>query len=342
MKHTSSRPAGATQAPPSNRKRKVSAAILIALGLNILPIAPLQAQEYPARPIRLVVPFPPGGANDIVARVLVAPLSQALGQPVLVDNKGGAAGTIGTDFVAKSAADGYTLLMTAAPFVITQSLYPKLPYDGDRDFVPIGLLTSAPFVLAVSAKHPAQSLGQLMEMARQKPGTISFSSPGAGSPAHLAGELIKTKGAVNMLHVPYKGGGPAVSDMLAEQVTFTLATPAELMPHVRAGKARALAVTTAARTPLAAGVPTVAESGIPGFEISVWYGVTVPRGTPPAIAGRLEREFLNVMKLPEVRDRLTSLGLEVTPLAAAEFGQYLKRETQKWGELVRVSGATPD
>jgi tripartite-type tricarboxylate transporter receptor subunit TctC len=232
--------------------------------------------------------------------------------------------------------------MTAAPFVITQSLYPKLPYDGDRDFVPIGLLTSAPFVLAVSAKHPAQSLGQLMEMARQKPGTISFSSPGAGSPAHLAGELIKTKGAVNMLHVPYKGGGPAVSDMLAEQVTFTLATPAELMPHVRAGKARALAVTTAARTPLAAGVPTVAESGIPGFEISVWYGVTVPRGTPPAIAGRLEREFLNVMKLPEVRDRLTSLGLEVTPLAAAEFGQYLKRETQKWGELVRVSGATPD
>jgi tripartite-type tricarboxylate transporter receptor subunit TctC len=300
------------------------------------------AQDYPARPVRLVVPFPPGGANDIVARVLSAPLALALGQPVIVDNKGGAAGTIGTDFVAKSSADGYTILMTAAPFVITQSLYPKLPYDGQKDFVPIGLLTSAPFVVAVSAKHPAQTLADLISLARQQPGSVSFSSPGAGSPAHLAGELIKTKGGVDMLHVPYKGGGPAVSDMLAGQVTFTLATPAELMPHVRSGKARALAVTSASRTPLAPGIPTVGESGIPGYEISVWYGIAVPRATPAAVAARLEREFQAAIKIPEVRERMSGLGLEVTPMPAAEFGQFLKRETQKWGDLVRVSGASAE
>lgn len=327
---------------PMRLRRKLSAGILLALALSVLSLTPAAAQEYPVRPIRLVVPFPPGGANDIVARVLAAPVSLALGQPVVVDNKGGAAGTIGSDFVAKSAGDGYTLLMTAAPFVITQSLYPKLPYDGQKDFVPIGLLTSAPFVLAVSAKHPAQSLRELLEMARQKPRSISFSSPGAGSPAHLAGELLKTRGGVDMLHVPYKGGGPAVSDMLAGQVTFTLATPAELMPHVRAGKARALAVTTAARTSLAAGVPTVGESGIPGYEISVWYGVTIPRGTPPTIVARLEREFLNAMNLPEVRERLASLGLEPTPMGSSDFAQYLRREVQKWGDLVRVSGATAE
>lgn len=299
------------------------------------------AQDYPTRPVRLVVPFPPGGANDIVARALVAPLTSALGQPIIVENKGGAAGTIGTDLVAKAAADGYTVLVTAVPFVITQSLYPKLPYDGQKDFIPIGLLTSAPFVLAVNAKHPAQTFSDLMALARQKPGSVSFSSPGSGTPAHLAGELIKTKGGVDMLHVPYKGGGPAVSDMLAGQVSFTLATPAELMPHVRSGKARALAVTSANRTPLAPGVMTISES-IPSFEITVWYGISVPRATPAAIVTKLEREFQAVMKLPEVRERMAGLGLDVTPMPAAQFGQFLKQETQKWGELVRVSGATAE
>lgn len=309
---------------------------------TLLLAATPEPDAYPQRPIKLVVPFPPGGANDIVARVLAPPLAAAMGQPVVVDNRGGAAGTIGTAFVAKSPPDGYTLLMTPAPFVITQSLYPKLPYDGQKDLTPVGLLTSAPFVLAVSAKHPAQTLSELLAMAKQKPGSVAFSSPGNGSPAHLAGELIKTKAGLEMVHVPYKGGGPAVNDMLSGQVAFTLATPAEIMPHVRDGRARALAVTTASRTSLAPGVPTVAEGGITGYEMTVWYGITVPSGTPPAIVSRLEREFGAAMKLPEVRERMTSLGLELTPLGAAEFGQFLARETRKWGELVRVSGATAD
>lgn len=326
-----------------NRRDLLAQLVLASPGLGaLLATETAVASSYPQRPIRLVVPFPPGGANDIVARVLAPPVATALGQPIIVDNRGGAAGTIGTDNVAKSAADGYTLLMTPVPFVITQSLYPKLPYDGKRDLIPIALLTSAPFVLAVGSRHPAQSLPELLDLATKSPGAVSFSSPGNGSPAHLSGELLKTRTGTNMLHVPYKGGGPAVADMLSGQVSFTMATPAEIMPHVQEGRARALAVTTAKRTPLAPGVPTIGEAGISDYEIAVWYGITAPRGTPPAIVTQLERAFGSAMQLPMVRDRLTTLGLEPTPLGAAEFGLFIAQELHKWGDLVRVSGATVD
>ncbi|MFO1307294.1 MAG: tripartite tricarboxylate transporter substrate binding protein [Burkholderiales bacterium] len=327
----------------ANPSRRGIGALLAAAAIGAaLVAAPVLAQDYPTRPIRLVVPFPPGGANDIVARVVAPKLSDSLGQPVVIDNRGGAAGTIGADYVAKSAPDGYTLLMTPAPFVITQSLYKKLPYDGQRDFVPVALLTSAPFVLAVGAKSPANSMADLLALARSKPGTVNFSSPGNGSPAHLAGELLKTRTGLDMLHVPYKGGGPAVTDMIAGHVSFTLATPAEIMPHVKEGKARALAVTTADRTPLAQGVPTMREAGVPDYEITVWYGITAPRGTPSAVVARLEKAFAEVMANPEVRERMISMGLEPTPMSAAQFGEFLKREQSKWAELVRVSGATAD
>lgn len=324
------------------RRRRMACAGLVLALLSVVPAVQAWAQAYPNKPIRLVVPFPPGGANDIVARVISPKLSEALGQPVVVENRGGAAGTIGSDLVAKAAPDGYTLLMTPVPFVITQSLYAKLPYDGQRDFVPIALLTSSPFVLAVGEKYPSRTLQDLVLAAKAKPDSVAFSSPGSGSPAHLAGELLKVKTGAPFLHVPYKGGGPAVTDMIAGHVAFTLATPAELMQHVREGKARALAVTTPKRTSLAPDVPTAAEAGVAGFEITVWYGITAPRGTPAPIVGRLERELMTVLKAPEVRDRLTALGLEVTPMGSEEFGRFLRTEHEKWSELVRVSGAKPD
>ena len=329
-------------ASPDRRRLCLSSAMWGLVSVPLLLPRQARAQSYPQRPIKLVVPFPPGGANDIVARVLAPPLAAALGQPLVIDNRGGAAGTIGTDHVAKSAPDGLTLLMTPVPFVITQSLYPKLPYDGRRDLVPVALLTSSPFVLAVSSKHPARNLAELLAMAKKKPDAVSFSSPGSGSPAHLAGQLLKTQAGVEMMHVPYKGGGPAVSDMLAGQVDFTMATPAEIMSHVRGGAARALAVTTANRTPLAPGVPTVSESGIPGYELSVWYGITAPRGTPSAVIARLEQEFTTAVQAPQVRERLIALGMEITPMGANDFGAFLAKELQKWSELVRTSGATAD
>lgn len=303
---------------------------------------PAQAQDYPTRPIRLVVPFPPGGANDIVARVVAPKLSESLGQPVVVDNRGGAAGTIGADHVAKSAPDGYTLLMTPAPFVITQSLYSKLPYDGQKDFVPVALLTTAPFVLATPVSLPAKSLDELLALARSKSGGVTFSSPGNGSPAHLAGELLKTRTGAPLLHVPYKGGGPAVADMVAGHVSFTLATPAEIMQHVSAGKVRALAVTTLQRTPLVPGVPTVHESGVRDFELTVWYGITVPAGTPPAVIARLNRELVAVMRQPDVQERMKVLGMEATPSTPEQFGAFLKTEFTKWADLVKRSGARAD
>lgn len=301
-----------------------------------------EAQEYPTRPIRLVVPFPPGGANDIVARVIAPKLSESLGQPVVVDNRGGAAGTIGADHVAKSAADGYTLLMTPAPFVITQSLYSKLPYDGQKDFAPVALLTTAPFVLATPVSLPAKTLDELLALAKNKPGGVTFSSPGNGSPAHLAGELLKTRTGAPLLHVPYKGGGPAVADMVAGHVSFTLATPAEITQHVSAGKARALAVTTLQRTSLAPGVPTVHESGVRDFELTVWYGITVPAGTPPAVIARLNRELVAVMRQPDVQERMKSLGMDTTPSTPEAFGAFLKTEFTKWADLVKRSGAKAD
>jgi tripartite-type tricarboxylate transporter receptor subunit TctC len=325
----------------SGRRVFCQAAVGCLAGSLVSP-HPASADEFPNRPIRLVVPFPPGGANDIVARVVAPKLSSSLGQPVVVDNRGGAAGTIGTDYVAKAQPDGHTLLMTPVPFVITQTLYKKLPYDGERDFVPVALLSSAPFVMAVGVSQPVKSLADLLSMARAKPGTVNFSSPGVGSPAHLAGELLATRSGTSLLHVPYKGGGPAVADMVGGHVSFTLATPAEIMPHVKEGKARALAVTTPARTSLAPDVPTMTEAGVPDYQITVWYGITAPRGTPTTVVARLEKAFLAAMRDTEVRERMAALGLESTPLGNEEFGAFLKREQTKWAELVRKSGATAD
>lgn len=320
--------------------RLLRAIALAALSLSVSQSA--SAQDFPARPVRLVVPFPPGGANDIVARAVAPKAAEILGQPIVIENKGGAAGTIGSDFVAKSRPDGYTLLMTPVPFVITQTLYPKLPYDGQKDFAPIALLTRAPFLLASSASLPVRSVADLVAMAKARPGAVNFSSAGSGSPAHLAGELLRKTAGVEMTHVPYKGGGPAVADMVAGHVTFTLATPAEILPHVVAGKARALAVTTLERSPLAAQTPTIAESGYPGFEITVWYGLTAPAGTPSPVIDRLASSISAAVASPDVRERLTALGMEAAYLGPEAFGRFLRTEHEKWAQLVRESGAKPD
>lgn len=306
-----------------------------------LPLA-AGAQAFPDHAMKLVVPFPPGGANDIVARVVAPKAGEILGQPIVIENKGGAAGTIGSDLVAKSRADGYTLLMTPVPFVITQTLYPKLPYDGQKDFAPVALLTRAPFLLATSSSLPLRSLADLVASAKSRPGAVNFSSAGSGSPAHLAGELLRKTAGVDIVHVPYKGGGPAVADMVAGHVTFTLATPAEILPHVAAGKARALAVTTLARSSLAPGTPTVAEAGYPGFEITVWYGVAAPAGTPAPVVDRLAAAFSAAVASPDIRERLTAMGMEAAYLGPDAFGRFLRAEHDKWAQLVRDSGAKPD
>lgn len=319
--------------------RRAARALLVAL---VAVCGSPAAQDFPVRPIRLVVPFPPGGANDIVARVVAPKAGEILGQPIVIENKGGAAGTIGSDLVAKSRADGYTLLMTPVPFVITQTLYPKLPYDGQKDFAPVALLTRAPFLLATSSSLPLRSLADLVASAKSRPGAVNFSSAGSGSPAHLAGELLRKTAGVDIVHVPYKGGGPAVADMVAGHVTFTLATPAEILPHVAAGKARALAVTTLARSALAPDAPTVVEGGYPGFEITVWYGVAAPAGTPAPVVDRLAAAFSAAVASPDIRERLTAMGMEAAYLGPDAFGRFLRAEHDKWAQLVRDSGAKPD
>ena len=324
----------------ANRSRRILAGTIAALAFAAgAPFSSPALAAYPEKPVRLVVPFPPGGANDIVARVIAPELTKALGQTVIVENRGGAAGTIGTDHVAKSAPDGYTLLMTPVPFVITQSLYTNLSYDGSKDFQPVALLSVAPFVLAAGPKAPADSLQALLSLGKENPGRISFSSPGSGSPAHLAGELLKKQSSIEFLHVPYKGGGPAVQDVAGGHIDFTFATPAEIMPQVKGGKLKALGVTSAQPTSLAEGVPTMSEAGVPGYEISVWYGVTVPTGTPNSVIATLEKALLAVLDIPEIKTRFTEMGLDTAPMTAAQFGDFLAQEREKWGELVRISGA---
>lgn len=297
------------------------------------------ADTYPDRPINIIVPFPPGGANDIVARVLAPKLSSAVGQPVIIENKGGAGGTIGAASVARAKPDGYTLLMTAVPFVITQSLYSKLPYDGAKDFTPITLLTNAPFLLAASPSLDVQSLSDLLALAKAQPGKVTFSSPGNGSPAHLAGELINKRSGVKMMHVPYKGGGPAVADVVAGHISFTLATSAEIMPFASQGRLRVIGATSKNRISFLPEIATLHESGLPNYEISVWYGISAPTGTPRNVIDLLNKELNAIIKQPDVQERLKVIGMESSGTTAGQFGEFLRLETTKWGQLVRDSGA---
>jgi len=300
------------------------------------------AQPYPSHPVRMVVPFAPGGATDIIARIVAQKLADRLGQSVVVENKPGAGTTIGNAEVAKAKPDGYTFLFAPTPFVISQVVYPKLPYDPQKDFAPVSLLAVSPFILVVNAAFPARTTAELVAIAKAKPGTVTFASAGNGTVPHLAGELFKLRAGVDLVHVPYKGGGPAIVDLVSGQVPMMFATPIEVSPHVQSGRLRVLGTTSLARLAAMPDVPTLSESGYPDFEVLSFFGVLAPAGTPPEIVDRVAADLAAVMELPDVRDRFAQQSAEARVLGPAAFSAFLARERDKWADIVKRSGAKVD
>jgi len=317
------------------------AALSLAATLAILaPHAAAAADAYPAKPVRFVVAFPPGGGTDIIARSIAQKLTERIAQQVVVDNRPGAGGNIGTDIVAKSAPDGYTMLMgSAGPLAINASLFGKMPFDPIKDLAPVTLAASTPNVLVVHPSLRAATVKELIALAKARPGEINFASSGHGTPAHLAGELFNSMAGVKMVHVPYKGAAPALADLLGGQVQLMFSTMPPALPHVKDGKLRALAVTSAKRSPAAPDLPTLDEIALPGFEANTWHGVVVPAGTPATIVARLNREIVAILHLPEVVERLSGQGAEPVGSTPEEFAAYIRSETLKWAKVVRDSGA---
>ncbi len=298
------------------------------------------AEVFPARPLRLIVPFPPGGPTDIVGRLVAQKLSEGLGQQVVIDNRAGAGGTVGSEAAARSAPDGYTLLYgSTSTLGIAPSIYPRLAYDPRTSFAPVSLVSIGPLVLAVNPAVPAKTVRELIELARARPGKLNFASAGSGTPLHLAGELFKMITATDIVHVPYKGGGPAVADLLAGQVQMVFESFANLGPHIRAGKLRALLVTSRERSPQYPDVPDIVEAGLPQFEIAFWSGLVAPAGTPPDVVNRLNAEVRRALASAEARSTLAAQGLDAMANSPAEFASFIAREVDQWGRAVKASGA---
>jgi len=297
------------------------------------------AQDYPSRPVRMVVPFAPGGSTDVLARIIGQKLTERSGQPVIIENRAGAGGNIGAEQVARSAPDGYTLLLGGVPHAISASLYSKLPYDLARDLAAIAEIASFPSAIVLHPSLPANSVKELIALARARPGQLSFGSAGNGSPNHLSLELFQTMAGVRMVHVPYKGSGQLVGDLLAGQVQLASMGLPVAVPHVQSGKLRAIAVTGAARSSLLPGVPTVSEAELPGFEVTSWYGVFGPAGLPGDIIVKLNSEIGSAVTAPDVKERLAALGAEPSVKAPDQFGRYVRQEIIKWAKVVKDSGA---
>jgi tripartite-type tricarboxylate transporter receptor subunit TctC len=316
---------------------------LFLAALSALSAGNAAAQAWPSKPIKWVVPFAPGGTTDILARTIGEKLSIALGQPVVVENKPGAGGGIGADFTAKAAPDGYTIMGgTISTHAINASLYSKLPYDPVKDFVPITLIARIPNLLVVNPDIPAKNVAELIALLKANPGKYSFASSGNGTSQHLSGELFKSMTGVEMQHVPYKGSPPALQDVVGGQVSMTFDNITTAWPLAKVGKLRPLAVTTAKRSSIAPEVPTLAESGLPGFEVGSWQGVFAPAGTPPEIVKRLNVEIVKILNSPDVREKLTALGAEPVGDSAEQFSAYVKSEVVKWSDVVKKSGARVD
>ncbi len=311
--------------------------------LLALASAGVGAQGYPAKPIRLIVPFAPGGPADAGARMIVQKLTETTGMTMIIENRAGAGGTIGSEVVAKSAPDGYTLLLgSPGPLSIGPSLYPKLAYDPVRSFSPVILAISSAFVTVVHPSVPVRSVKQLVAFARERPGQLRFGSAGNGSVLHLAGELFKTAAKVDLTHVPYKGGGPAMVDLLGGQIELMIVDIPLALPHVKSGKLRALGVTGRARSRLLPEVPTVSEAGVPGYEVSTWSGVLAPADTPADIVEKLHAAFAKALSYPDLKERFAGQGVEVDALAREQFAAVIRDEITKWGTVVRSAGAKVD
>jgi tripartite-type tricarboxylate transporter receptor subunit TctC len=307
--------------------------------LTLLIAATASGQTYPTRPIRMVVTSAAGtGITDMMARLVGPPLSVSLGQQIVIDNRPGAGGILGADIVSKAPADGYTLLMANISLAVNLYLYPSLPFDPVRDFMPVTMVNSAPLQLLVHPTVPATSVAALIALAKAQPGKLDYASGGVGSTPHLAGELFRSLSGIDVVHVPYKSGPPAVADLLAGQVAFMLENVPGTMPFVRDGKLRALAVTSAQRSPLAPDLPTMAEAGVPGYEMIGWNGMLVAKGTPPEIVARLHREAAKILHTPEMAQQLVALGAEPVGDTPDEFGAFFKAEMTRWGKIIKEKG----
>jgi tripartite-type tricarboxylate transporter receptor subunit TctC len=302
----------------------------------------LLAREYPTKPIRMVVGFAPGGAPDIIGRLVGQKLNESLGQPVIVDNRPGATGNIGAEIVAKAAGDGHTVFMATLSLAISPSFYRKLPFDPVRSFAPVGMVASVPLLLVVHPSLPAKSVKELIALAKGKPGSLNYASVGNGSPQHLSAELFKSVAGVNVVHVPYKGGGPATAAVLAGEAQLFFAGMPPALPHVKAGRLRGLAVSTAKRSRSAPEVPTVSEAGLPGFEADNWNALLAPHGTSSNVIARLNHELGRVLKLPDIQAQFVNTGAEAAYSTPQELAARVASETVKWGKIARAAGVKPE
>ena len=302
--------------------------------LAALCIVPAAAQSYPTKPIRLVIPFPPGGSNDVVGRMIAAQLSTRLEQPVVVENQGGAGGLIGTEMAARAAPDGYTLLLISVAYAFNPSIY-KLSYDPATAFAPVAMLGSGPVVIAVTASLPVASIRELIALAKEKPGQLNYATAGVGSFQHLASELFKLQAGVNIVHIPFKGGGPAMMDVIAGNTQIAIGSLVQMLPQIKGGRLKALGVGSAKRIPALPELPTVSESGVPGYEVTNWWGIVVPAGTPRPIVERLNKELSAIVASPETRQRFETEGAEPLAMSPEEFRRFIAAETSKWARVVK-------
>ena len=303
---------------------------------------PATAQTFPHKPIRIVVPYPPGGPSDMQARLVGIELTKAWGQTSVIDNRGGGSGIIGTELAARADADGHTLILMSATNAVQPALYPKLPYDLMRDFAHITLITSGPGIMVVNPSLPLHSVTEFIAYAKARPGKVFFGSAGNGAPSHLSVELLKVMAQIDGVHVPYKGMAPALTDVIGGQLQFSIPTIAGGLPLTRAGKLRALAVTGAKRSPAEPALPTVAEAGVPGYQASNWYGFAAPAKTPRALIDKLNREFARIMAAADVRERLLNVGMEPGTTTPEQYTAFVKAEVEKWGRLVKTAGIKAD
>jgi tripartite-type tricarboxylate transporter receptor subunit TctC len=313
-------------------------AAVVALAAALAP-APAVAQGYPAKTVRYVVPFPPAGATDILARWVAEKISPALGQPVVVENRPGAAGGVGTDFVAKSAPDGHTILMATAAQAISETLYVKQPFSFARDLAAVAQIARVPNVMEVHPSVPARTVKEFIALAKARPGQLNFASSGAGTTLHMSGELFKLMTGTDLVHVPYKGSAPALNDLMGGQVSVMWDNLPASMPYIKAGRLRAIAITTAARYPGFPELPTISESGVPGYESSAWFGIVVPAATPRETVMRLNTEVNRAVNLPDMKERFAQQGAIPATGSPEDFAAWIRAEIAKWGKVVKASGA---
>ena len=295
------------------------------------------AQSYPSRPVRLIVPFPPGGSNDVVGRMIAAQLSPRLDNPVFVENQGGAGGLIGTEMAARSQPDGYTLLLISVAYAFNPAIY-KLPYDPATAFAPVAMLGAGPVVIAVTSKLPVGSVKELIALAKEKPGELNYATAGVGSFQHLASELFKLQAGVDIVHIPFKGGGPAMMDVIAGNTQITIGSLIQMLPQIKAGKLKALGVGSASRIAALPDLPTISEAGVPGYEVTNWWGIVVPAGTPRSVIDRLNKDLTAIVASPETKKRFETEGAEPLSMSPDEVGRFIAAETAKWARVVKDAG----